>query len=242
MSEDGGLFAPVHAGERDRGAPACRAMASTTRPTIACGAISVRRRRPLRIRRFPCHRVGITLDSPFETVLAAARTGAEWAWETIYRELSPPVLGYLRGRGALEPEDLVGEVFLQVVRDLERFDGAEAEFRAWVFTIAHHRLLDDRRGRGRRPVEPLPTDALPEKATTDSEDEVLARLGDEEVRRLLSSLSDDQQSVLLLRVLGDLTVEEVARAVGKRPGTVKALQRRGLAAIKRELTRQGVPL
>ncbi len=176
-------------------------------------------------------------------MLAAARTGAEWAWAAIYRELSPPVLGYLRARRALEPEDLLGEVFLQVVRDLGRFDGAEPEFRSWVFAIAHHRLLDDRRRRGRRPVEPVPTYALPEEATTaDSEQEMLARVGDEEVRRLLSSLSDDQQSVLLLRVLGDLTVEEVARTVGKRPGAVKALQRRGLAAIKRELARRSVPL
>ena len=43
----------------------------------------------------------------------------------------------------------------------------------------------------------------------------------------------DQRSVLLLRILGDMTVEEVARAVGKRPGAVKALQRRGLKRVSR---------
>jgi RNA polymerase sigma-70 factor (ECF subfamily) len=48
--------------------------------------------------------------------------------------------------------------------------------------------------------------------------------------------------VILLRVLGDLTVEEVARILGKRPGAVKALQRRGLAAIKRQISREGVTL
>jgi RNA polymerase sigma-70 factor (ECF subfamily) len=47
---------------------------------------------------------------------------------------------------------------------------------------------------------------------------------------------------LLLRVLGDLTVEEVAQAVDKSPGAVKALQRRGLATIKRTLAEEGVPL
>jgi DNA-directed RNA polymerase specialized sigma24 family protein len=48
--------------------------------------------------------------------------------------------------------------------------------------------------------------------------------------------------VLTLRILGDLTVAQVAALIGKRPGAVKALQRRGLAAVQRELERRGVPL
>ena len=59
---------------------------------------------------------------------------------------------------------------------------------------------------------------------------------------MLGTLSEDQRAVLLLRVVGDLSIEEVAKAVGKRPGAVKALQRRGLAAIRRELARKGVTL
>jgi len=58
------------------------------------------------------------------------------------------------------------------------------------------------------------------------------------VRRLVGRLSPDQQSVLLLRIVGDLTVEEVARVVGKRRGAVKALQRRGLVALERELSNE----
>ena len=59
---------------------------------------------------------------------------------------------------------------------------------------------------------------------------------------MLGTLSEDQREVLLLRVVGDLSIEEVAKAIGKRPGAVKALQRRGLAAIRRELARKGVTL
>ncbi|HZA89644.1 MAG TPA: sigma factor-like helix-turn-helix DNA-binding protein, partial [Solirubrobacterales bacterium] len=58
------------------------------------------------------------------------------------------------------------------------------------------------------------------------------------VHRVLDALSPDQRAVLLLRVLGELTVDEVAGALGKRRGAVKALQRRGLAAIRRELGRR----
>jgi RNA polymerase sigma-70 factor (ECF subfamily) len=67
-------------------------------------------------------------------------------------------------------------------------------------------------------------------------------MGADEVRRVLGRLTEDQRSVLMLRVIGDLTVDEVAKTIGKRPGAVKALQRRGLAAVKRELEGKGVPL
>ena len=63
------------------------------------------------------------LGENFSGTLEAARTGADWAWAAIYRDLSPAVLGYLRARGAHEPEDVTGEVFVQVVRDLQRFNG-----------------------------------------------------------------------------------------------------------------------
>ena len=93
------------------------------------------------------------LGENFPGTLDAARTGADWAWTAIYRDLSPVVLGFLRARRAQEPEDLTGEVFLQVVRDLPRFAGSERDFRAWVFVIAHHRLVDEGRRRTRRPVD-----------------------------------------------------------------------------------------
>jgi RNA polymerase sigma-70 factor (ECF subfamily) len=66
----------------------------------------------------------------------------------------------------------------------------------------------------------------------DVEDDALAQVGTETVRRLCALLPDDQRSVLLLRILGDLTVEQVADAMGRTVGSVKALQRRGLRALR----------
>ena len=71
--------------------------------------------------------------------------GDDWAWRALYDELAPALLGYLRARRADHPEDLLGEVMLQIVRDLPSFGGGFYDFRAWAFTIAHHRLLDERR-------------------------------------------------------------------------------------------------
>jgi len=181
-------------------------------------------------------------DGEFESVLAAARTGSARAQERIFTELAPVVQGYLRLQGASEPEDLTSEVFLAVLRNLGTFEGDEPRFRSWVFTIAHRRLLDERRRAVRRPAA-APLDEAPEQpARDDVERTVVEALGAEQVRRLCERLSDDQRDVLLMRLLGRLTVDEVAALMDRTPGSVKALQRRGLLAISRLIDREGVPL
>ncbi len=185
-------------------------------------------------------------DEPFTALLTAAQAGGEWAYERLYRSLAPAVAGYLRAQGAPEPDDLTSDVFERAFSALGGFSGGEAAFRSWVFTIAHHRLTDERRRAGRRPLQ---ADAdVPDRAGGDVEDDAARRLATERVRRLCDGLVPDQRDVLLLRMLADLTVDDIAAALGKSPGAVKALQRRGLAALRRQLDQvapdrlQGVPL
>jgi RNA polymerase sigma factor (sigma-70 family) len=183
------------------------------------------------------------LGDAFEPVLVAARTGEGWAAERLWRCLAPAVAGYLRAQGASEPEDLTSEVFLGVFRTIGTFSGDEPGFRSWVFTIAHRRLVDDRRRASRRPS---PSELSPGDADRYSgrsaEQEALRHLGTERVRELCDLLVPDQRDVLLLRLVAGLTVEEVAHALDKSEGAVKALQRRGLGSLRRILDRQGVPL
>lgn len=176
----------------------------------------------------------------FDDVLAAARAGAAWAFEVLYRQLAPAVTGYLRLHGAVEPDDLASETFLAVFRGLGGFEGDEQGLRSWVFTIAHRRLTDDWRRRGRRPLLADGGDELvPDAAGGDVEDDALVRLGTERVHELCAGLPADQRSVLLLRILGDLTVEQVAEVMGRSVASVKALQRRGLRRLRDELAPAG---
>jgi len=177
---------------------------------------------------------------PFERVLAAALDDAPWAYERLYRSLSPAICGYLRVQGAADPEDLTSEVFLGAFGNLRSFAGDEGAFRSWVFTIAHRRLTDERRASGCRPLR---ADAeVPDTAGGDVEEDALRRLSAERVRALCAGLAPDQGDVLLLRLVSGLTVESVAGILGKSPGAVKALQRRGLCALRTRLEREGVPL
>ena len=178
-------------------------------------------------------------DDSFENVLRAAKEGAEWAWTRLYRDLAGPITGYLASRGAPEPEDLAGETFLRIARNVQTFEGSEASFRSWVFVIAHRRLIDARRAAGRR-AEVTSLDALVDPVGGDAEGEAVDQLVTEEIRRAFGLLTDEQGDVLSLRVIANLTVEETANVMGKRIGAVKALQRRGLLALRRMLDVEGV--
>lgn len=177
----------------------------------------------------------------FTALLEAAQSGDEAAWVEIYADLAPAVLGYLRGSNAPDPEDTLGEAFLQISRDVGGFEGDYGRFRAWVFTIVHHRLIDARRQTARRPVELVaePPEPVVHPAD-DAADEALSRISSAEALQVLAKLSGDQRAVLLLRIVGDLSLDQVAEAIGKRTGAVKQLQRRGLIAVRRELEREGV--
>lgn len=180
------------------------------------------------------------LGPKFDRVLRSARDGHAWAWEQLYRDLSPSVLGYFKSRGATDADDLTGSVFVGVVKDLDRFEGDERALRTWVFTIAHRRLVDSFRRVAHSPRESFVAEIREDFGPRgDVEAEALERLGTRRVRALIASLSPDQQDVLLLRILGDQTVVEVAQILDKRIGAVKALQRRGLAALQRRLSEQG---
>lgn len=182
-------------------------------------------------------------EGHFDAVLAAARSNSGPAFEQLFQMFAPRVTGYLRARGAAEPDEVTNDVFVSVFRSLYKFEGDESAFRSWVFTIARNRLVDERR-KGARRVTTVDEDVADgaEVAGGDVEAEALANLSSEWVTDVLSRLTSDQREVLLLRVVADLSIDQVAQMLGKRPAAVKALQRRGFGAVRRLIDQRGVPL
>jgi RNA polymerase sigma-70 factor (ECF subfamily) len=169
-----------------------------------------------------------------DSVLAAAKAGDPHAWAQLYRWLAGPVRGYLAGRGAVALDDLTGEVFVQLSRGIHRFEGDLAQVRSWVFMVAHNRLLDERRRQRRERCDSVAPEDLEDAGNGgDVELEALTALGEAAIRTLLAPLTDDQRTVLLLRFVADLSLEDVATAMVKPIGAVKQLQRRALRSLQR---------
>lgn len=173
----------------------------------------------------------------FDAVLEAARSGAGWAYERLFVWLAKPVAAYLRGSGVEDPDGSANDVMLRAFTSIERFRGDEDRFRSWVFTIAHHLVVDERRRMARRPrSSPIESaGAEPGEPEAAAEAHALVTLGDERVRELLAGLAPDQRDVVVLRVVADLSIEATAAALGKRPGAVKALQHRAMRNLRSRL-------
>lgn len=164
-----------------------------------------------------------------DEVVERARTGDATALTTVYEALAPSILAYLRGRGSRDAEGLTQEVFLQLLPKLRKLTGGAAGLRALAFRIAHSRLVDEFRRRSRASEVPYEAD-LDRRQHDSAEQAVIG--GPSSVTSLLATLGDEQKTVILLRILGDLSLEETARVIGKSVGAVKQLQRRGLIALR----------
>jgi RNA polymerase sigma-70 factor (ECF subfamily) len=123
---------------------------------------------------------------------------------------------------------------MQIVRDINGFAGSATEVRAWSFRIAHNRVIDASRRRKSRPVEvPLDDSYEPESAQvrlTEAPDlEILSGL--------LGDLTADQRSVVWLRYVAELTLDETAAVVGKTTQATAALTYRALNNLRRSLNK-----
>lgn len=149
------------------------------------------------------------------------------------------LLRYLRGQANDIADDVASETWMAVARGIKGFEGDADEFRAWLFTVARHRLIDERRRETRRPS----TAALVETADVHSNPETIVMdglAGDLAAQRIVALLPADQAEVILLRVVADLSVDQVAEIVQKKPAHVRKLQSRGLKRLAERLSEKGV--
>jgi len=190
--------------------------------------------------------LGIVIGETFERLLAAAQGGtgeADGAFSVLWRDANPALLRYLRVIAPEAAEDVAADTWVQVVRGLAAFRGDEAAWRAWLFTTARRRAIDEGRRRSRRPVVSLPE--LPDEAGpggADPADLVLEKLSTDWAIAVISSLPRFQAEVILLRVVAGLDTQAVARLVGRSPGAVRVAAHRGLRRLAATLGEAGITL
>jgi RNA polymerase sigma-70 factor (ECF subfamily) len=181
------------------------------------------------------------LSAGFAETLVRARSGDDDAFATIYGDIQPALLRYSQAHLPRLAEDITADVWLQVTRVLDRFVGDEQEFRAWIFTIARNKIIDQVRHDARTPTILFgETDKMISDGH-DARDPAEDYEDDEATRRALAlvrTLPSAQAEVILLRVVAGLDPAYVARLLGKTPGAVRVLSHRGLRRLARILAEQ----
>ena len=171
-------------------------------------------------------------DAHLSTVLDAARAGDEDAFRALYRALQPLLLRYLRGLIGTDAEDVASETWLQITRDLPRFEGDYPRFRGWAVTIARHRAIDHARHRRRRPHAVVDVDELIDLPDTqDTAATAVDAIATHAAIRLIATLPRHQAEAVLLRVVVGLDAVAAGRVLGRRPGAVRVATHRGLRRL-----------
>lgn len=167
-----------------------------------------------------------------------AQAGSVDAFGVLYERHAPAVFRYLYAHlpDRLDAEDLTGEVFLKTWQSLSAYRQRGTPFLAFLFRVAHNALIDHyRRARQRdqqsiTDLEEVLKDADPGPAEVTG-----ARLEHQELLSIMSQLSEDYQTVLILRFLSELSPEETAQVMQRSAGSVRVLQHRALEALRKQL-------
>jgi RNA polymerase sigma-70 factor, ECF subfamily len=173
----------------------------------------------------------------FRGKLSAAQRGDEDAFAAIWRHFQPSLLRYLKVKDHALADDLAADTWLKVLGALPAFEGGEAGFRAWLFTIARNRRTDWYRGAATKLVLVETTQLALLADSNDVELDAEEDLATDEILDLISQLSADQAEAVALRIVAGLDVASVATIMGRSAGSVRVLCHRGLRALERKLDR-----
>lgn len=180
----------------------------------------------------------------FERLLAAAAAGEGWAFTELYERYAQRVKAFAASRRVADADGIANDVMLRVFQNIATFEGDEAGLTSWTFTIARNLIIDAHRAASRR-LEIVPDGEVERvvgavDSARSAEESALDRMSHDQALQLLDLLTDEQREVVALRMIADLSLEQVATIVDKPVTAVKALQRRGLQRLQREILAEEV--
>jgi RNA polymerase sigma-70 factor (ECF subfamily) len=178
-------------------------------------------------------------------LLKRARKFDQEALTWIYQRYHDAIYRYIYHHlgNSQTAEDLASDVFRRFLQTLRNGSGPTRQLNAWLYRVAHNLIVDELRRRKHRNHESLdgpPGDTLRDDAVS-LDDLAGNAIAIERVRRALLELTEEQRQIVVLKFLEGMSNAEVAEITGKTVGAVKALQHRGLDALRAQLTTPQIP-
>ncbi len=174
-------------------------------------------------------------DDAIQRLVDESQRGDPEAFGSLFDVYYGPVYRYVAARVGRpsDAEDLAQLVFVKALEALPRYESRGVPFGGWLFRLARNVVIDHIRTRR----ETAPLDVVVERpATTDGPDELaVLRQEMESVAHALRRLTPDQREAIELRFFAGLSAKEAAEAMGRQEGTVRGLQFRAIAALRRDL-------
>ena len=181
----------------------------------------------------PVPTLGLDAFGPVPDVIDRARTGDRAAFAELYDTHVDSVYRYLlyRVREPSDAEDLCSEVFTRAFANIHRYRWQGKSFLAWLYTIARN-AVTDRRRRQRPTVDLDHAYGVAEEGPTAHDRAALSESVDA-LRGAVKHLTTEQQEVLTLRFIENMSSRQVAKMLGKNEGAIRALQFRALGRLRK---------
>jgi len=164
-----------------------------------------------------------------------ARSGDGAAFAALYDVFAPRVYRFFRFRvsAAEAAEDLTQRVFLKMIEQLPNYEQRGIPFAAWIFRVARNAWIDE--DRTNHPSVSI-DDLVDSAAEADGPDDLAAAaIESEQLRKAIAALPPDQREVIACRFFAGLSSRETAAQMGRSEGSVRVIQHRALAALRRKL-------
>ncbi|HUQ77914.1 MAG TPA: sigma-70 family RNA polymerase sigma factor [Patescibacteria group bacterium] len=174
-------------------------------------------------------------DAAIDRLVTEARNGDPWAFGMIFDHYHAAIHRFIASRvnRPTDAEDLTQLVFVKALEALPRYESRGIPFGGWLFRLARNAVIDHARTRH----EHANLDTISDRAHGDAGPEEMAAVRQEldAVAAALAGLTDEQREAIELRFFAGLSAREAAEAMGKQEGTVRGLQFRAIAALRRQL-------
>jgi RNA polymerase sigma-70 factor (ECF subfamily) len=174
-------------------------------------------------------------DAAIERLVTEARSGDSWAFGMIFDHYHDSIYRFIASRvqRPSDAEDLTQLVFVKALEALPRYESRGVPFGGWLFRLARNAVIDHIRTRH----EHSELDSLIEAAHGQAGPDEIAVVRQEldAVGAALAGLTDEQREAIDLRFFAGLSARETAEAMGKQEGTVRGLQFRAIASLRRQL-------
>jgi RNA polymerase sigma-70 factor (ECF subfamily) len=174
-------------------------------------------------------------DAALERLVEDARAGDSWAFGRLFDHYHESIYRYIASRvqRPSDAEDLTQLVFVKALEALPRYEARGIPFGGWLFRLARNAIIDYARTRH----DHSELNAVAERAGGDAGPDELAQTREDidAVAAALAALTDEQREAIALRFFAGLSAREAAEAMGKQEGTIRGLQFRAIAALRRQL-------
>jgi len=176
-----------------------------------------------------------------QTAIERAITGDQEAFSILYERYVIRIYNYIYYRvgNSHDAEDITARVFYRAMGGISRYDNRGVPFSAWLYRIAHNLVANWYRDNARKKEVSLEEVGQFQQRSEHLESVMVQSQENEVLMKAIRSLPPDRQQLIILKLVEDLSNQEIGEIMGKSEGAIKSLYHRTLLTLRKRIEKMG---